>query len=388
MTRLAILTSHPIQYYAPLFRALARHVDLHVFYAYSATPQQQAAAGFGVKFDWDVDLTSGYAHSFLRNVAKHPGPSHFSGCDTPEIGAELRNGRFDAVLAFGWHLKSLLQGAWAARRAGLPVLVRGDSQLATPRRAMVRLAKEFVYPPFLRLFDAALYVGERNRDYYLHYRFPENRLFRAAHCVDTEFFAARATAQAREALRGRLGIGADEKVLLFAGKLIARKRPLDLIEAAARLSGGPQNVRLLIAGSGELQAGMTARCRELGVTADFLGFRNQSEMPEAYAAADALVLTSGGSETWGLVCNEALACGRPVIVSDAAGCAGDLAGDGQAGRTFAMGDTAGLADAIRGVLCNPPHVSSILARSEAFSIAGTASDIAAAVNAVAKGERE
>src|SRR5262245_3093556 len=138
--RVAILASHPVQYYAPLFRELSRQLNVHVFYAHKATPEQQAEAGFAVPFDWDTDLLSGYPHSFLRNVARQPGAGHFAGCDTPEIGERLNEGRFDAVLTFGWHLKSLLQGVWAAKRLGLPVLVRGDSQLSTQRSLAKRWA--------------------------------------------------------------------------------------------------------------------------------------------------------------------------------------------------------------------------------------------------------
>ena len=101
-----------------------------------------------------------------------------------------------------------------------------------------------------------------------------------------------------------------------------------------------------MAGSGELEAHVEAAAAASGVPLHLLGFRNQTEMPAAYAAADCLVLPSDGRETWGLVANEALACGRPIIVSDACGCAPDLGCDGRAGRTFPMGDTEALARAI------------------------------------------
>src|SRR5882672_10105814 len=164
--RLAVLASHPVRYQAPLFRELARRLDLTVFFAHRATPQDQAAAGFGVGFDWDVDLLTGYQHVFLRNVAKRPGLDRFAGCDTPEIGKQLAAGQFDAVLLPGWHLKSYLQALFAGKRLGLPVLARGDSHLATPRPAVKRAAKAIAYPPFLRLFDNALYVGECSRTYW------------------------------------------------------------------------------------------------------------------------------------------------------------------------------------------------------------------------------
>ena len=200
-TRLAVVVSHPIQYYAPLFRALAARVDLEVFFGQTLSPAQQSAAGFDTAFDWDVDLLSGYRSTFLTNVARHPGPSLFNGCDTPEIGARLKAGGFDALLVMGWYLKTFVQAIWAARRMGIPVLVRGDSHLDTPRGFVVRTSKALAYPPFLRAFDAALYVGQRSRAYYEHYHYPAERLFFSPHCVDTAWFAARRAARGPAPLR-------------------------------------------------------------------------------------------------------------------------------------------------------------------------------------------
>jgi glycosyltransferase involved in cell wall biosynthesis len=378
--RLAVLTSHPIQYYAPLFRQLANTLDLHVFFAHKATQDQQADAGFGTAFEWDVDLTSGYAHSFLPNIAKHPGPSHFSGCDTPTIAAELvRNGPFGALLTLGWHLKSFLQGIWAAKRLGMPVVVRGDSHLDTPRGLLKRGAKEAIYPTFLRRFDAALYVGKRSRAYYEHYRYPAERLSFSPHCVDTAWFANRATLEAGLALRARLGIDRDANVLLFAGKLLPLKRPLDVVEACSLLRHRNIEAQVVVAGSGELEQAMRDRAAALGVSLHLLGFQNQTAMPAAYAAADILVLPST-RETWGLVCNEALACGKPIVVSDACGCSPDLASDGAAGRSFPMGDTTALAAAMGALLSQPPKAEAIAAISDAFSITRAVDGICAAMD--------
>lgn len=381
--RLAILTSHPIQYYAPLFREIARRFDTKVFFAHDATAEQQAAAGFGHAFRWDVDLLGGYDSEFLPNVARNPGAGHFSGCDTPTVAARLRAGRFDALLVTGWHLKSYVQGIAAARRLGIAVMARGDSQLETPRSFVRRAVKEAAYPALLRVLDAALYVGARNHAYYQHYRYPESRLFFSPHCVDTERFAAGAGDSARRALRAELGIPMDEKVVLFAGKLVPFKRPLDVIEAAAivRREGVPASVA--VAGSGELEGEMRARADALSVPLHWLGFRNQSAMPAVYAAADVLVLPSTGRETWGLVCNEALACGTPVVVSDAVGCAPDLAADGMAGGVFPAGDTVALSRVLASVLRDPPPPGAIARRSARYSVAAAADGVGQALAHVA-----
>ena len=384
MTRLAVVVSHPIQYYSPLFRELARRLDLHVFFGQLASPAQQAAAGFGVPFDWDVDLLSGYRSTVLKNVAIRPGPGHFLGCDTPEIGAHLRSGDFDGLLVLGWYLKSFVQATWAARRLNIPVMIRGDSHLGTPRGLLTRSAKMLAYPPLLRAFDAALYVGVRSRAYYENYHYPAQRLFFSPHCVDADWFASRATPESRAMFRARLGIGPEEKAVLFAGKLLPFKRPLDVVEACA--TNGARGAHLVVAGAGELELAMRQRADALGVMLHLLGFQNQTEMPAAYAAADVLVLPSG-RETWGLVANEALACGTPIIVSDAVGCAPDLAADRVAGRVVPLGDTAVLGRTIGEVLASPPSAQAIAAKSDTYSLGAAVAGIEAALTALTQRER-
>ena len=137
-----------------------------------------------------------------------------------------------------------------------------------------------------------------------------------------------------------------------------------------------------MAGDGVLRSQLAEAARAAGVPLHLLGFRNQSAMPAAYAAADALVLPSDGRETWGLVANEALACGRPVIVSDACGCAPDLAVDGTAGRTFPCGNVARLAQAIDEVCAAQPASQAIADVSSRYSLHRAAAGIAAALAAV------
>jgi glycosyltransferase involved in cell wall biosynthesis len=381
--RIAIISSHPIQYHAPLFRKLALHLDLQVFFAHQATPVEQAKAGFGVDFDWDVDLLSGYAHEFVPNVARRPGLDLFSGCDTPEIGARLQGGSFSAVLVQGWHLKTYLQAIAGAKRLGIPVLARGDSQLLTPRSPLKRAAKSIVFPGFLRLFNAALYVGERSRVYWTHYGYPQSRLFFSPHSVDTEWFGLRSTTDARKGLRARLGIPPEKKIALFAGKLVPFKRPLDVIAAAAWIGRQGHDLGVLVAGAGPLETAMTTTAKAAGVTLYMLGFCNQTEMPGVYAAADVLILPSDGRETWGLVANEALACGLPIILSDAIGSAPDLAADGLAGRVFPVGDVVALAEAIGQLLDNRPRPEAIAGKSAAYSLERAADGILQAAESVA-----
>lgn len=382
--RLAIIASHPVQYYAPLFRELSRLVDLTVFYGHRATGTDQAKAGFDVAFEWDVDLFSGYKHVFLENVATDPQLDHFSGVDTPSIRSELRHGRFDSVLVLGWYLKCFLQALWAAKQLGLPVMVRGDSQLETPRSFFKQLAKEVAYPPFLRLFNVALVVGERNKAYWRHYGYPEPRMFVSPHCVDTQRFAAAATPQSRARLRQDLGIDEHTPIALFAGKLVPFKRPHDLIAAAALTRREGTQVEVLLAGSGPLEKDLRQQATDLGVPLHAMGFCNQSEMAAVYAASDVLVLPSTGRETWGLVANEAIACGKPILLSDAAGCAPDMAGNGRAGRLYPLGNVTACSRELSEILTDPPSVEAISGLSDLFTVEAACGGIVAALRSVTR----
>ncbi|MCW5733953.1 MAG: glycosyltransferase family 4 protein [Enhydrobacter sp.] len=375
MMRLGFLISHPIQYYTPLFRELAKQCDLTVYFAHRQTGEGQANAGFGVAFDWDVDLLAGYESRFLANVAHKPSTDHFAGCNTPGIGGEIASGRFDAFVVPGWGLLSYLQAVHACRKARVPVMVRGDSQLAGRRRTAVLLAKAVAYPAMMRRFDGYLYVGKRSREYFEHYGARPPRLFFAPHCVDNELFGnvKRTTRPSRERVR-----------LLFTGKLIERKRPLDLIRAAALLQGRGAKVEVAFAGSGELEVELKRAAKEAGIVAVFNGFVNQSALPGVYAAADMLVLPSDARETWGLVVNEAMACGLPAVVSDMVGCGPDLIEEGATGAVFPLGDVAGLADAIDRTLALDPVRSceAVRARIALYSPQRTAQGIMGAAAAL------
>lgn len=350
--KLGALLTHPIQYYSPWLRDLAAAADLKVYYAHNQSAEGQAKAGFGQAFEWDVPLLEGYDWTWLNNVARRPGLDSFGGCDTPEIGAIIRREAFDAFLMFGWNRKCFVQAAWAARRAGVPVLVRVDSQLPTPRAAWKRALKFPVYRLILPRFGHYMSPGARTDAYLRHYGVPAARIHRVPHMIDTERFAAGADEARRsgavEALRKAHDAAPNDTVLLFAGKFIDKKRPMLLLQALQQYlsshPGGP--VRLLMVGDGPLRPALEAFAAAHDLPVRFFGFANQSQLPALYAAADCLVLPSNAEETWGLVVNEAFACGLPAIVSAEAGCAPDMIQDGVTGWTLQTPDVQSLASVI------------------------------------------
>lgn len=340
--RLGVLSTHPIQYQAPLFRRLAQEdaIDLRVFFAHAPSGAERGV-GFGVSFDWDIDLTSGYQHEWLTNVARRPGLDHFRGCDTPDVGRRIAAGGFDAFLVSGWHALSYWQAIAACTRAGVPMLVRGDSQVRRSEPLLKRAVRDAVYPLLVGRFAVCLAVGTRSEAYFR--RYGAREVVRAPHFVDNEFFALRARGARRMGAteRARLQVPDDCLLVLVAGKLQPKKRPLDVIRAAA-VARRAADVRVQFVGDGELRAACEEEAVKLNVPTYFSGFLNQTEIPRAYAGADVLALASDEGETWGLVVNEAMACGVPALVSRAAGCEPDLIVEGKTGYGFDCGDVAAL----------------------------------------------
>jgi len=348
--RLAILTTHPIQYHAPWFRALASNaeLDLEVLYCHKVTAREQAAAGFGVEFDWDVPLFDGYPHRFLKNVAKHPSLTDFRGLDNPEINKIIENGRYDAVMVSGWHYKSAWQAMRACWKTKTPVMARSDSHLHTKRSTAKRAAKWPFYRSFIPQLDACLAVGKWSRDYFLHFGAKRDRVFIVPHAIDAGYFRrehARWFMQ-RDELRCQWGIDPNRTVFLFAGKFIEKKRPMDFVRAVHRASRDDGRVAGLMVGDGPLRAACEEFAKASKAQTSFAGFLNQSEITKAYVAADVLILPSDGGETWGLVVNEAMACGLPAIVSDQVGCGPDLIDPGLTGDLFPVGNIKRLAAAM------------------------------------------
>jgi glycosyltransferase involved in cell wall biosynthesis len=355
MRRLAIVLSHPVQYYSPWFRWLRANtpLDLRVFYLweFGVTPQRDPQ--FGTTFQWDVDLLAGYESEFVPNVARDPGTHHFGGLDNPELTTRLAGWRPDAVLLFGYNWRSHQRVVWWARRHGVPLIFRGDSHLLgrTKLPLLRRLPLRFLY----RQFAAFAYVGAANRDYFRALGVPDARLFFAPHAVNAEHFnPADPTARAAaEKLRQELGL-AGKRVVLFAGKFSAAKQPVALLEGF--LAKATPADALVFVGDGAEKgrlADLAASRPDAHVR--FLPFANQSEMPARYLLADIFVLPSRGHyETWGLAVNEAMHLGVPCLVSDLVGCQRDLVLPGETGWVFAAEDPAGLSDALHRALRTPP----------------------------------
>lgn len=342
--RLAVVLSHPTQYYSPWFRWLSAHggLALRVFYLWEFGVKATHDPRFQATFQWDVDLLSGYESEFVPNVSRSPGAENFRGFDNPRLTARLAAWRPGAILLFGYKWVSHLRVIAWARLRGVPLVFRGDSHLlGRPAPGWRRtLPLRCLY----RQFAAITYVGAANRAYFEAFGVPPARLFFAPHAVNAALFdpASPGHGLAALALRAQLGLRPGTRVVLFAGKFVPEKQPRELLESFLALR--PRDAALVFVGDGQERAALVdaAKAAPAG-TVHFLPFANQSEMPARYLLAGVFALPSRGLyETWGLAVNEAMHMGVPCLVSDRVGCQQDLVTDGETGWVFRAGEPAHL----------------------------------------------
>ncbi len=345
MTRLAVVTTHPVQYYAPWFRRLAEHpgITLRVFYLWNPQRNGFPDPEFGTRVEWDVPLLEGYDYSWLENRSRTPGTDHFRGIDCPQAVDAVAQWKPDRVLCLGYQYAAFYRLLFSRTLCDIPFLIRGDSHRLLPATFKQHLKDTAIRMLFAR-FQDALYCGHANRRYFSALGFDGSHLHFCPHGVDEQRFKPLLPGMATsEELKKRWGVPDGHSMILFSGKLISKKRPDLLLQAFERL--GRSDVTLVFAGSGEMEPKLKSKAGERVV---FHSFINQSEMPSLYHAADLTVLPSEGPyETWGLSVQESLACGTPVVVSDHVGCHEDLVVGQNNGAVFPAGDAPALAACLR-----------------------------------------
>lgn len=344
--KIAIVTTHPIQYNAPFFNALSlqRSIEVKVFYTWGKKAVKKYDPGFGKIVEWDIPLLDGHQYCFAENVASDPGSHHFFGIDNPALISEMEAWKPAAVLVYGWSFKSHLK-ILRHFKGRVPVLFRGDSTLIDKEHPLKQFARRTFLAWVYRHVDIALYTGRENKAYFLRHGLTERQLIFMPHAVDINRF--RQTAATREGqypdLPGPSGTEKHIVRFLYAGKFTENKNVSLLIDAF--LAAGLQNAQLLLAGNGPMEEKLKSMANG-NDRIRFLPFQNQADMPRLLSAADVVVLPSKRAETWGLIINEAMACGKAVLVSSACGCAGDLVHPGQNGLVFRNNDKAELSRAL------------------------------------------
>ena len=333
-------------------------IDLTVFFSSDHSLREFHDAGFGTRIRWDVPLVEGYKHEFLPRWRDTDRLSFARPLNWGIFG-RLRRGRFDAVWVFGYAQLFCLHAILAAYLLRIPVILRAESNLHDHARSKMALFAKSTLAALLRpAVRCATPIGKANAQYWKHYFGEDFPQFPTPYAVDNEFFRSRVleATPRREELRRELGLVPNRPVILFASKLQTRKRCIDLVEAFLRLAPAPgvaPPAWLLIVGDGEERAHLEARARESGSSGiRFLGFRNQTELPGFYDLCDIFVLPSV-DETWGLIVNEVMNAGRPIIVTDQVGCQPDLVHEGLNGFVYPAGNVDALADCLRRLIDDP-----------------------------------
>lgn len=354
--KLAIIMSHAIQYQTPLLRKLvaSEDIDLMVYLNWDFGVKEGYDPEFNVTVKWDIPVLEGYPYKFLKNFSPKPS-SNFFGQLNFGIVRELIRNRYDAVLIYGWNSFVNWLVLIVAPIIGTRILLHGESPLnqELQKSKLKRFFKKLLFGTLLKRVSAFLYIGEQNKKFYEYYGISKEKLFFVPYAVDNERFiktGEELKPKRRELRKKLLGIEDDCPIILFGGKLIEKKRPMDLLRAYELLITSyklPLVPTLVFLGDGALRSELEMYASKHNLKdVHFVGFKNQTESPAFYFISDVFVLPSGMGETWGLMVNEAMCFDLPVIVSDVVGCGYDLVKRGENGFVFPLGDIERLAECL------------------------------------------
>jgi glycosyltransferase involved in cell wall biosynthesis len=350
--RIAVLNSHPIQYFAPLYAYLnaAPELDVTVLYLSNISLRGGKDVGFDRDVKWDLDLLAGYRSVFLGEAALTREPRGFWSLVAPQVWSELSSGRYDVLWLHGHSYAANLIALMAAKTFGISVLMRGETHLGLPRGAIKSVLHRPMMGTLYRWCDRLLAIGSANAAFYRAMGVPDHKIFLVPYSVDNDRFmqAATLTNDQKVKIRKQYNVPIDQPSILYAAKFIPRKRPGDLLDATRQLKMDTiRPFTVVMAGSGELEPELRAFCVEHALdNIVFTGFVNQLDLSALYAASDVFVLPSE-HEPWGLAVNEAMCAHLPVVVSREVGCVPDLVKDGINGYTPAARDVDSLTRALR-----------------------------------------
>jgi glycosyltransferase involved in cell wall biosynthesis len=355
--RVAVLNTHPIQYFAPMYKELNRSQDLSITALYLSDFSVRGGRdrAFDRDVKWDFDLLDGYDARFVSGAQARGEPHGFWSIVAPAVWAEVRHGRYDALIVHGHTPAAHLIAFSAAKVTGTPVFMRCETHLGLHRAQVKAMLRKPLVGRLYQMFDGVFAIGAANAAFYRAIGVADQRIFSMPYAVDNSRFAAGAdlAEDERAAVRRQWGIEGGAPIVLYAAKFQRRKRPNDLIRAAHRLVRMNIDFHLVLVGSGEMEQELRSLADELKLrNVYFPGFVNQTMLPKIYGASDVFVLPSE-NEPWGLAVNEAMCAGLPIIASREIGCVPDLVKEGRNGRLFDCGNVEALAQALMGLLQSP-----------------------------------
>src|SRR3989338_5286273 len=312
-TKLLVFDSHPIQYRSPVFASLSQTIDTHVCYfgeTFSGRRWWFREFDKAPAWNFNIPIKKGFKNETLQ----YNTPIQF----IRRVHRVLIQERPTAVLVYGYYLWEHWLVFLVAKATKIPIIFVGET-FTLGQNHVRRWLKKIFLPLFFRAINHIVTIGDKNKSYYESLGVSANKITPARYCVDGQFFELSATdaAQARRCFRKKHGIGEDDFILLFVGRLFARKRPMDVLEIHSRLFSRYAHLYSVIVGSGELESRLRSECSHLP-RAIMTGFLNQEQIRDIYYAADCLIVPSE-FETWGLVVNEAMHCAVPAIITETCG---------------------------------------------------------------------
>ncbi len=371
--KVVIVTEIIAPYRIPVFNALAQRpeVDLHVVFLSENDPtlRQWRVYKDEIKFHYDV-LPSWRRRLGGYNVLLNRG-----------MRAALSRIAPDVILCGGYNYLASWSAACWARHHRVPLLLWSEST-AFDRRHQYSVV-EFMKARFLRLCTEFVVPGTSSLNYLKELSIGEQRIFTARNAVDTSLFSKLAEASRQDESRVRARHHLPDRYFLYVGRLVKAKGVFDLLDAYAELKSEIRSkVGLVFVGDGPEHEELMKRASPISGTIQFLGFAHREELPEIYALAEGLIFPTH-SDPWGLVVNEAMACGSPVVITTVAGCALDLVQNDWNGFVIPPRDASQLALAMENLASDPARRREMGRRGreriEAYSPAAWADGI---VNAV------
>lgn len=316
--KIAFLISHPIQYYSPLFTELSKKIDLTVLYCSDESVKTLKDHDFATTIKWDIDLLKGYKYKFLKNNS--PIKSIFKppfGLINLSIKKEIK--KYDAIIIHGWHYITHQLAFQHAKKYNIPYYIHSETPLNQEllKSRWKRYIKKIILNKIFQNATGFLAIGAENKRFYESFGINNKKIILTPYAINNNHF---------KKTKIKPNNWPKEKIILFSGKLINKKRPFDLIKAYERIK--IKNKALVFLGEGKLKSKLKKYVKEKKIhSVYFAGFVNQSELPKYYSHANIFVLPSGMGETWGLVVNEAMNFNLPIIISDLPGSGKDLVKD-------------------------------------------------------------
>ncbi len=354
--RLAIVVTHPIQYFSHVYRRLAAFEDwdVKVLYGTRIGLDRYHDPGMGVELAWDCDLLGGFDHEFLPGAegAKRLG---WRALARLEVADALSRFEPDAVLLHGYaHPLVWRAWRWARSRDRLTLLFGdGNGRTSSLHPAPTRWLWGAATSQVIRSMSFILSLGEAN-ELYWRQRGARDRQLRWAPMLlpspDVVAPSGSPRSRIREEMRRELGIDDEATLIMCCGKMIPLKRTIDVVRAIDR---APGTVGLYVGDGRERRA-----CESAAQSGRhrFVGFRNVSELAGLYAASDVLC-HAADRENYGLVIGEAAANGLPIVSSAVVGAVGERS-HGRLGRnvdTFVAGDVNAMACLFRSIAADAPR---------------------------------